>query len=108
MRPCLVIAAAALVLSGAATAAEARARGGRSVSVSVSRPAAPVKTAALGAGIGTTLSLRGTNESAEAGPAPKLRPVVPVAAPVREASGAAPWCSDKRIVGSGAGFCEIN
>jgi hypothetical protein len=38
-----------------------------------------------------------------------LRPVLPVPAPAaKEIRTAASWCADKRVVGTGAGFCEIN
>ncbi|WP_019906194.1 hypothetical protein [Methylobacterium sp. 77] len=70
----------------------------------------------MGVGIGATLPVRSARADM-AGDASTdrpvtLRPILPVTAPApipaKEARTTAAWCSDKRIVGSGSGFCEIN
>lgn len=122
MRTCLILAAAALVVSGAATTAEARFRGGRSVHASRTAPTATAPRATglgigvgVGTGVGAALPPRPARSASAAADAAAdtsatLRPVLPVTAPapVREVRTAVAWCSDKRLVGSGAGFCEIN
>ncbi|GJE15696.1 hypothetical protein [Methylobacterium marchantiae] len=117
MRTWLIIAAAALALSGTVTTAEARFRGGRSVHATRPAPSVtPARSAALGVGIGAALPVRSVRGATAGDPEPgrpvTLRPILPVTAPapapVREVRTAAAWCSDKRVVGSGAGFCEIN
>ncbi|MHC1999676.1 hypothetical protein ACYQR9_04460 [Methylobacterium sp. CM6241] len=114
MRTSVIITTACLILSASITTAQARFKGGRSVSVSRPAPSVtPARSAALGAGIGASRPIRSSAHAPEndtvAGRAVTLRPVLPVPAPAaREIRTAATWCADKRVVGTGMGFCEIN
>ncbi|WP_156462838.1 hypothetical protein [Methylobacterium sp. Leaf93] len=114
MRTSTIITAACLILSASITTAQARFKGGRSISVSHPAPSiTPARSAALGAGIGAARPVRAiagaTENDTTAGHSVTLRPVLPVPAPAaKEVRSAASWCVDKRVVGTGAGFCEIN
>ncbi|KQP46983.1 hypothetical protein ASF34_04970 [Methylobacterium sp. Leaf106] len=114
MRTSVIITAACLILSASITTAQARFKGGRSISVSRPAPSVtPARSAALGAGIGASRPVRAIavapENDATAGHSVTLRPVLPVPAPAaKEIRTAASWCADKRVVGTGAGFCEIN
>jgi hypothetical protein len=115
MRTGFILAAATLTLAGAITDTEARLRVGRSVQSP--RPVPPIngtRSVALGAGIGTAVSIRSSRLTVagdpEADRPPILRPVLPVIAPVptKDARAPAERCAKTRLVGSGSGFCEIN
>lgn len=101
MRTFLIIGAAGLVLVGAVSDAEARGRrrSVRAAMVTVPAPGVPGPTSAA-------------TESVPARP-PLLRPILPVLAPAPTGRAgpvrtAGPWCGNRRVVGTGAGFCEIN
>lgn len=99
MRGLLITGTAALVLLAAASDAEARGRRRSFVAFAATTPA---RSTAAPAAAGT--------ETAPARP-PLLRPILPVPAPhaeVKPVRTAGPWCANRRVVGSGAGFCEIN
>ena len=105
----LILGAITLVLL--ATTAEARFRGGRSVPVGRS----PHVGTGIGVGVGAAYPTRTAQASASppdaAARSVTLRPILPVTAPVagiKEVRAAPPKCADARIVGSGAGFCQIN
>ena len=103
MRSGQVIGAALLVLAlGAAEDAEARGRGGRGSRAGV----VPVSTGSVAS---AEASARyGSDQAARE---PGLRPILPVSAPAplqREVRAAAPWCANRRVVGTGTGFCVIN
>ncbi|GJD55947.1 hypothetical protein [Methylobacterium dankookense] len=93
-----------LALTGLhATEAEARRlrlRFGVTPSVALPAVAAPVAAVARP---------EASPEPAEA-PAPRLRVAQPVSAPppAPPVKVAGPWCAGNRVVGSGAGFCELN
>lgn len=129
MRILAIVAAAALGLGLAATtASDAEARG-RRISLggvwTAARPANPPRPAATaaapvlvatagpsGASEGGGLR-RSLAEEAKAEVLPEAKPTsvtaaAPVVAPVKSASAASSWCARGRVVGAGAGFCEIN
>lgn len=104
MRRGQVIGAALLVLAlGAADDAEARGRGGRGGS------RGGVVLVSTGSAAAAAASPRSGSD--QAAREPRLRPVGPVTAPAplqREVRAAEPWCSNRRVVGTGTGFCVIN
>ena len=115
MRTSVIITAACLILPTSLTTAQARFKGGRSVSVFRPAPSiTPARSAAMGAGIGAAQPIRATANATEqndaaAGRSVTSRPVPPVpVSATKEIRTAASWCADKRVVGTGAGFCEIN
>jgi hypothetical protein len=104
MRSGQVIGGALLVLAlGAADDAEARGRGGR-----VGSRGGLVLASTGSAAAGVASARDGSDQATRE---PGLRPVMPVTAPAplqREVRAAEPWCANRRVVGSGTGFCVIN
>lgn len=104
MRSDRIIGAALLVLAfGLGDEAEARGRGGRAVIRSATVASVPV--AATGS---IAASAQAGTEPSD----PASRPVEALTAPavpaLREVRASESWCTTRRLVGTGTGFCLIN
>lgn len=111
---CFILLAGSLA-AAIATASDAEARGrrgGRSFFVipvgSGTAVAAPLRKRDEGAG--TEAQIRKGSSPAEPGPPEAARkPAEPApAAPTHVVVAAAEWCPTRRVVGTGAGFCDLN